>query len=652
MPTSVKRLLLGRRLRTEQAAEERLPKFLALPIFASDALSSVAYGTGEIMATLLVAGTAHFHLTLPIAIGIVVLLAIVATSYRQTVLAYPGGGGAYIVARDNLGIVSAQVAGAALLIDYILTVAVSVSSGVAAVKSLVWTQYHIMIPIVAVAVCAVIVVALINLRGVKESGAIFAAPTYVFIAIVTTVIAVGLWKYFNSSIPLAFSGDAFRNAVPDTENAVSHPHLQTLGWFLILHAFASGCAALTGVEAISNGVTAFKQPAARNAAITMIWMAAILGVFFVGLSWLAVQVQALPDTAEGVHETVVSQIGRMVMGAGQSPVGTIVYYLLQVFTALILILAANTSFAGFPRLAAIIARDGFLPRQLSNLGDRLVYDRGIIALTLLSILLIIWKKGDVHQLIPLYAVGVFLSFSISQTGMVRRWLRLRTPGWQWKVLVNGIGAIVTCIVLLVIAVVKFTHGAYLVVILIPLLVLMFLRIHAHYHSVKCETEVVEEELLNVVPPKHAVLVLAPGMTRGALVAVNYARTLAGDIRVIHVEVDPEKTPAFRDIWLKYFPHVTLVILASPYRSIVEPVLAYLDEVQREAPNTQITVVLPEMVVARPWQNLLHGQTALVLKLHLLGRKDVVVTNVRYHMTPEQISLGDMFLIQKEFEGHM
>lgn len=650
MPTSVKRLLLGRRLRTEQAAEERLPKFLALPIFASDALSSVAYGIGEIMAALLVAGTAHFHWTLPISIGIVVLLAIVATSYRQTVLAYPGGGGAYIVARDNLGIVFAQVAGAALLIDYILTVAVSVSSGVAAVKSLVWTQFHIMIPIVAVAVGAVIVVALINLRGVKETGAIFAAPTYLFIAIVSIVIAVGLWKYFNSSIPLAFSGDAFRNAVPHTESVVSHPHLQTLGWFLILHAFASGCAALTGVEAISNGVTAFKQPAARNAAITMIWMAAIMGVFIVGLSWLAVQVQALPDTAEGVHETVVSQIGRMVMGAGQSPVGTVVYYLLQVFTALILILAANTSFAGFPRLAAIIARDGFLPRQLSNLGDRLVYDRGIIALTLLSILLIIWKKGDVHQLIPLYAVGVFLSFSISQTGMVRRWLRLRTSGWQWKVLVNGIGAIVTFIVLLVIAVVKFMHGAYLVVLLIPLLVLMFLRIHAHYHSVKCETEVVEEELLNVVPPKHAVLVLTPGMTRGALVAVNYARTLAGDIRVIHVEVDPEKTPAFRDMWLKYFPNVTLVILASPYRSIVEPVLAYLDEVQKEAPNTQITVVLPEMVVTKPWQNLLHGQTALVLKLHLLGRKDVVVTNVRYHMTPEKISLNDMFMIQKEFEG--
>ena len=276
---------------------------------------------------------------------------------------------------------------------------------------------------------------------------------------------------------------------------------------------------MTVVEAISNGITAFKQPSARNAAITMVWMAAILGVMFLGLSWLAVQVHALPETAVGVHETVVSQIGRMVLNAGHSQIGTVVYVLLQVFTALILILAANTSYADFPRLGAIIARDGFLPRQLSNLGDRLVFDRGIAVLTVLSCLLIIWKHGSVHQLIPLYAVGVFLSFTMSQTGMVRRWLRLRTSGWQLKVAVNGLGAVVTCIVLLVIAVVKFTLGAYLVVILIPCFVLLFLRIHAHYHSVKCETEVVEEELLISQPPNHAFLVLAPGLTRGALLAV-------------------------------------------------------------------------------------------------------------------------------------
>ncbi|NMC82339.1 MAG: APC family permease, partial [Armatimonadetes bacterium] len=341
------------------------------------------------MAALLLVGTAVFYLTVPISLAIVALLFIVATSYRQTVLAYPGGGGAYIVARENLGIVAAQVAGSAILIDYILTVAVSVSSGVAAIRSLAWTQYGVTIPIVTVAVAAVIVVALINLRGVKESGAIFAIPTYIFIAIVTGLIGFGVWLFFHQTIPTAWPAETFKNAVPG-----GYSELRPLGWFLILQAFASGCAALTGVEAISDGCTAFKQPVGRNAAITMVWLAVILGFLFLGLSWLAVQVQALPETAVGVHETVVSQIGRSILGAGQSPVGTVIYFLLQVFTALILVLAANTSFAGFPRLAAIIARDGFLPKQLGNLGDRLVFDRGIITLTILSVALIIWKKAD------------------------------------------------------------------------------------------------------------------------------------------------------------------------------------------------------------------------------------------------------------------
>ncbi len=641
MPLSLKRLLIGRRLRTEQTEHERLPKILALPIFASDALSSVAYASGEIMAALLLVGTAVFYLTVPISLAIVALLFIVATSYRQTVLAYPGGGGAYIVARENLGIVAAQVAGSAILIDYILTVAVSVSSGVAAIRSLAWTQYGVTIPIVTVAVAAVIVVALINLRGVKESGAIFAIPTYIFIAIVTGLIGFGVWLFFHQTIPTAWPAETFKNAVPG-----GYSELRPLGWFLILQAFASGCAALTGVEAISDGCTAFKQPVGRNAAITMVWLAVILGFLFLGLSWLAVQVQALPETAVGVHETVVSQIGRSILGAGQSPVGTVIYFLLQVFTALILVLAANTSFAGFPRLAAIIARDGFLPKQLGNLGDRLVFDRGIITLTILSVALIIWKKADVHRLIPLYAVGVFLSFTISQAGLVLRWYRLRSPGWQWKATVNGVGATVTGIVLMVITVVKFTHGAYLVVILIPAMVFVFLKIHAHYKSVEHQAHMIPQKPVSPTPPKHAVLVLIPGLSRGALEAVEYARSLAGDIRVIHIEVDPEKTPAFRAAWLEHFPNVTLVILASPYRSLIDPLVAYLDEVQKETPNTQITVVLPEIVPARRWQNLLHGQSALMLKLHLMNRRRVVVTNVRYHMEREDIPFSDLVSVDQ------
>lgn len=641
MPLSLKRLLIGRRLRTEQSEQERLPKILALPIFASDALSSVAYATGEIMAALLLVGTSVFYLTVPISLAIVALLFIVATSYRQTVLAYPGGGGAYIVARENLGILAAQVAGSAILIDYVLTVAVSVSSGVAAIRSLVWTQYGVTIPIVTVAVAAVIVVALINLRGVKESGAIFAIPTYMFIAIVMVLIGFGLWLFFHHSIPAAWPAETFQNAVPG-----GYTEIRPLGWFLILQAFASGCAALTGVEAISDGCTAFKQPVGRNAAITMVWLAVILGFLFLGLSWLAVQVQALPETAVGVHETVVSQIGRSILGAGQSPVGTVIYFLLQVFTALILVLAANTSFAGFPRLAAIIARDGFLPKQLGNLGDRLVFDRGIITLTILSVALIIWKQADVHRLIPLYAVGVFLSFTISQAGLVLRWCRLRSPGWQWKATINGIGATVTGIVLMVITVVKFIHGAYLVVILIPAMVFVFLKIHAHYKSVEHQALLFPQKLVSHTPLKHAVLVLIPGLSRGALEAVEYARSLAGDIRVIHIEVDPEKTPAFRAAWLEHFPDVTLVILASPYRSLIDPLVAYLDEVQKETPNTQITVVLPEIVPARRWQNLLHGQSALMLNLHLMNRKHVVVTNVRYHMEQEDIPFSDLVSVDQ------
>jgi amino acid transporter len=656
MATSVRRLLIGRPLESARAAHEKLPPLLALPVFASDALSSVAYATGEIMAALLLAGPLFLHLTIPISAAIVVLLAIVATSYRQTVLAYPGGGGAYIVARDNLGVIPAQTAGAALLIDYILTVAVSVSSGVAAIESLLATQYHIQIPVVLTCIACVVLITMVNLRGVKESGKAFALPTYAFILIVYILCGIGIYHFLHGTLGVAHSDEVFRAALPGKEGHFLQPEsLHMVGLFLILHAFASGCTALTGVEAISNGVTAFKSPAAPNAAKTMFWMAVILGTMFLGLSFLAVHVNALPETvfvthANGGGETVMSQVGRAVLGRGRT--AHFLYFWLQIATALILVLAANTSFADFPRLGALHAHDGFLPKQLTNVGDRLVFDRGIVTLGVLACILIWHFHGDVHNLIPLYAVGVFLSFTLSQAGMVKRWFRLKSPGWQVKAFVNGLGAVVTSVVLVVFGVVKFMGGAWIVVLLIPTLVVIFFRIHAHYASVDEQMADILLDLDDVETPKHAVLVLVPGPTRGALQAVNYARSLTGDCRAIHVEAHPEKTPHLREIWLSHFGAVPLVILEAPFRDVVGPLMAYLDEVQTETPHTQITVVIPEFVARRWWHNLLHGHTGLMLKFAMLARKNVVVTNVRYHLEGEKVSFRNMFDVHDEYKGHM
>lgn len=649
MTLSLRRLVIGRPIPTERAAHEKLSIPLALPIFSSDALSSVAYATGEIMAALLLAGPAALVYTFPVGIAIVGLLFIVATSYRQTVLAYPGGGGAYIVARDNLGILAAQIAGAALLIDYVLTVAVSVSSGVDALNSLCQVMLGHGIHVVGVCMLVVGAIMLINLRGVRDSGAIFAIPTYAFVVAVYTLIALGLWQMTHGSLGVAHTPAQFAAAQAAAEGSMTVPApMIALGGFLFLHAFASGCAAMTGVEAISNGITAFKAPSARNAAKTMAYMALLLGTMFIGLVFLAVHTNTLPEVAIGFHgETTMSQMGRTIFGKGG------MYLFLQISTALILVLAANTSFADFPRLGALIAHDGFLPRQLSNIGDRLVYDRGIITLGVLSALLILWRKADVHALIPLYAVGVFLSFTLSQTGMVLRWRRLRTPGWHVKAAVNGVGAVITCIVLVIIGSVKFIHGAWLVIILIPLFVVVFLRIHAHYMSVRRQLALSPDvPALEGEAEQHSVLVLVPGATKGAMEAVRYARSLAGDCRAIHVEINPERTPELRDEWMRHCGAIPLVILASPYRSVVTPFMEYLDEVQRETPNTRVTVVVPEFVAAHWWQNLLHGQTGLLLKLALLSRKRVVVTNVRYHLEDEHISFREMLGSGNTYSGEM
>lgn len=626
MTFSVKRALIGKPIPTSLAHHEKLSKIIALPVFASDAMSSVAYASEEIMAALLVSGAAFFTLTPWLSLGIVLLLAIVATSYRQTVMAYPNGGGAYIVSRENLGEIPAQTAGAALLIDYILTVSVSVAAGISAIVSLLQNYghdiSHLTVPLCLVSIA---VITLMNLRGVRESGAAFAIPTYTFVAIMYLMIGYGIYKLLgtHSLVPIHTAkelADA-RVANEDTGKAISS--LQPFGLFLLLHAFASGCTALTGVEAISNGVTAFKEPSAKNASTTMVWMATILGSMFLGLSYLAVHINALPPNADGYSETVLSQVGRTIFGTGP------LYLVLQVATCLILILAANTSFADFPRLCSLIARDGFLPRQLANIGDKLVFNNGIIALAILSSFLVIGFKGDVHLLIPLYAVGVFLSFTLSQAGMVKHWFSLKVPSWKWKAFVNGAGAIATLVVLIVFGLVKFSHGAWVVIVLIPTLVFIFFRINAHYRSVA------QQLSLQGYRPnqafRHHVLVLVPDIHRGVIPALQYARTISPDAKALHISLDPTRDERIRERWTLWSRGIPLVILESPYRSLVDPILAYIDELQSRDENSQITVVVPEFMPTGWWAKLLHGQAGIVLLLKLRYRPGVAVTNIPYHI---------------------
>jgi len=599
---------------------------LALPVFASDALSSVAYATEEILLAL-VAGAAALSHSIPIALAIAALLAIVATSYKQTIHAYPSGGGAYIVARENLGIWPGSVAGAALLIDYVLTVAVSIAAGVAAITSAfpVLTPYR-----VGLCVVCVFGVALANLRGVKESGRLFAVPTYLFVGSFLWMIGVGVFRYAMHTLP------------PPPAQAAAATDLTGLALlFVMLRAFASGCAALTGVEAISNGVQAFRAPEADNAAKTMTAMAALLGTMFIGLTFLAHVLGIAPRDGE----TVASQIARATFGTGAW------YFIIQAATALILILAANTSFADFPRLSALLARDRLLPRQLSHLGDRLVFSNGIMMLAILSSALIVLFRGETHLLIPLYAVGVFLSFTLSQTGMVVRWLRLGKRWCSRETVVNAGGACATGVVLTVIALEKFMPedavrlvrlpftlpvigdsiraGAWMVVILIPLMVLGFLRIHEHYQSLRRQLTV--DGWAEPAPLKHTVIVLVSNIHRGTVQALRYAHLIAADCRALCVDINSEDLPLFYRRWEEWETNIPLLVLDSPFRSITEPVLQYLDAVQDGDRNHMVTVILPEFVPARWWHHLLHNQSALLLKFLLLFRRNVTVTNLRYHL---------------------
>ncbi len=641
---SLKRLLVGSPIRTARLTHERLSKKTALAIFASDALSSTAYATEQILLVLAAAyvagNTTAFSKVVPISIAIAILLVIVAISYRQTIYAYPSGGGAFIVAKENLGTMPGLIAGASLLVDYILTVSVSVAAGVEAITSaMVGTKFAgLHNHRVVLCLFFILFITVANLRGVREAGALFAAPSYAFILSFLALIGYGLIRYYLDPSIVPVPNDV------DLKIAEGYHH-QQLNLLLLLGAFANGCAALTGIEAISNGVQAFKQPEAKNAATTLSWMAALLITMFLGASFLAHLFNIHPLE----HETVTSQIARIVFTGKFSWF----YYVVQATTAAILILAANTSFAGFPRLASLLARDRFLPRQLANLGDRLVFSNGIILLAIFSGFLVWIFRGDTSRLIPLYAVGVFLSFTLSQSGMVVHWWRegkamLESTGtpsggssekskalprgshWRKYLVVNGVGAIATFVVLMIFIVTKFVHGAFIVVILIPLLVLMFRRIHRHYVDVAQQLST--EGLQGLRPIHHEVIVPISGIHRGVISALEYAKSIAPHhVTAIYVNLDEEATQKLREKWQQWGSGVNLVVVASPYRSLARPLFNYVDRVRRSSPDVVITVVLPEFVPAKWWQNLLHNQNTLFLKGALLFKRGVVVTNVPYHL---------------------
>ncbi|MCL4474244.1 MAG: APC family permease [Actinobacteria bacterium] len=602
---SIKSFLIGQPIESVREKHERLSKVTGLAIFASDNLSSAAYATEEIMLALAIAGPALLHLSLEISLAISGLLAIIAISYFQTIHAYPSGGGSYIVAKDNLGVKTGLVAGAALLIDYVLTVAVSVTAGVAAITSAVPSLFEFRIEI---CLLAIVILMLGNLRGVREAGKIFSAPTYLFVASILALIVVGIIRSAMGAPPAPSSAQSL-------ESTGSY-----IALFVVLRAFASGCAAVTGIEAVSNGVKAFQPPEARNASQTLLVMAALLGIMFVGISYLAELYHVLPVD----NQTMLSQLAEAVFSRG------LIYYLIQAVTALILVLAANTSFQDFPRLSSVMASDGFMPRQLSSRGDRLVFSNGIVLLGVFAAILIIIFRGETHSLIPLYAVGVFLAITLSQTGMVLHWLRERGRLWRAKMSINGFGAVTTAVVVVVITGTKFIYGAWIVIIAIPVIVGLALKVKRHYRSVakQLSLESVEEE------PEfdhHTVIVPVSGLQRAVLGALRYARVLSDDVVAVYVCFDPVETQKLKAKWEKFGIEVPLVVLESEYRSVIEPLMDYISGVREVHKNGVITVILPEFVPSKWWHHILHNQTALLIKGILLFKHGVVSTSVPMHL---------------------
>ncbi len=602
---NLKRLLVGRPIPSHLAHHERLSRVTGLAVLSSDPLSSVAYATDFILSTLALAGAAALGYAIPISLVIGSLLAIVAFSYRQTIYAYPNGGGAYIVAKENLGASAGLVAAASLLVDYTLTVSVSISAGVLAITS----AFPALHPYrVEICLAFLFLLTVGNLRGIRESGRIFAVPTYFFIGSIVLLIVAGFYQYLAGTyIPV----DA-----PLPPAAGSRP----LGTFLLLTAFANGCTAMTGVEAISNGVPAFRAPESKNAAGTLVAMAALSVATFIGITFLAHAFRVMPTSTE----SGVSQMGRAILGAG-----TPWYYAVQIATTLILVLAANTAYADFPRLSSIVARDRYLPRQFMNQGDRLAFSNGILILSLFAAVLIVAFRGDTQSLLPLYMIGVFVSFTLSQAGMVVHWRRTREAGWRTSAAVNGFGAAVTGVVLVVVAVTKTVEGAWIVLLLIPVVVAVFKVTRSHYEHVAAQLT-----LTGYTPRSrvhNTVIVPVGGMQRAVIEALRYAETLSQDVRAVYVDVDPDATAALRKAWETWGGRVELVVLPSPFRSVLEPLLEYIEQMENAHPDDYVTVILPEFVPARWWQHLLHNQSALLIKGALLFRPNTVVTSVPFHL---------------------
>ena len=640
MPGLIRRILLGHPLPTQRIEHEKLGKVTGLAVFASDGVSSVAYATEEILRALALAGTASLAMaySVPVGMAIAVLIVIVVVSYRQTVMAYPSGGGAYTVARANLGVLPSQTAAAALMVDYVLTVAVSVSAGVAAITS-AWPAlygYRVLLGVLCVAT-----IAIANLRGLRESSRLFTGPTYLFILIAGAVIAVGGWRLLTHAGP-AVQPPPF-----------SSPAVHALNAFLVLKAFSSGCAALTGIEAISNGVPSFKAPAGPNARAVLGWLGLILASLFIGLTVLARHFHVGPQA----EQTVLSQLGHAAFGRGG------LYYVLQIATAIILILAANTSFAGFPHLASAQAQDGYMPRQLANIGDKLVYSNGIVLLGVLSAGLIFIFHGETHRLIPLYAIGVFTAFTISQAGMVQHWRRNRGPGWLTKMGVNAMGAFTTAVVLGVIAFEKFLpnladpdiqaeaatpvgritvlfQGAWIVIVIVPALILMFFAIRKHYDYVAERLRIDPDRLPSVHRPRNITLVPVAGVHRGVVYALEYARSLGAEVRGVHIEAEGLPEPRLKSKWDLWEKDVPLIVLQSPYRDLAGPLLDYIDKLRNDEGFDTVTVVLPEFVVPTWTGKLLHNHSALWLQLLLRNKPGVAVINFRYYLEEDEPALAE------------
>ena len=604
----LKRLLVGNPIKTAHAAHERLSKRLALAIFSSNSISSVAYATEEILLVLILAGSAALTWSIPVSLAILFLVIVLTISYRQIIYEYPEGGGAYIVARSNLGEMPALIAAAALMIDYVLTVAVSVAAGVAAITSAIPELFSHRQGLGLVFIIFIVVV---NLRGARESGRFFALPTYAAIVALGLMVVVGAYRFLVSASP----------ALPPASPAGLSSGTEALTLFLILRAFAAGCAAVTGMEVISNGVKAFHHPESKNAATTMVWMSVILGSLFIGISLMAYHYNIIPK----LDETVVSQLARLTFGTG------LVYYTIQIGTMMLLVLAANSAFAGFPYLSSILARDGYMPHQMATFGDRLVFSNGIIILGFFACLLLVIFQGDTHALIPLYAIGVFVSFTLSQAGMVRRWLLKKGLHWQHKLIVNGIGAVTTGIATTIIAVTKFMQGAWIVFLLVAALIVMFRAIRSHYKAVAEQVQL-SRDARPPRPRRNLVLIPIGAVNKAVVRAVDYARSRGGEVRAVLIDVDKEETALVEIKWAQWGCGVPLIVLPSPYRSILGALLDYVEENLEKDPDCWITVVLPEILPARWWQNILHNQRALLLKGALLFKDRVVLTDVPFHLT--------------------